>query len=755
MKSVDHRLVGIKYLLHGVTQTLNLNGLEEFVGRKYAVDPVLDCREHVENLAKYTESINSHEFHKYRNPLCRTPLHHLVARYQSETKYPLDRSELLGMVQLMLAEGANPLIRDAEGRSAIALAWDIGAFDIVAECVHIIRARHPNYPEKIVPLETILKDVDILGVKNKVPLIEAAEALQGGDISASSFNPDYFYEDMHPDLRPCFTNVMEKKAIIGEVVDYLSSKENLARAFFVSAAEEENHELEAFLERNLDFDVNTREEETQKTALHYAAEKGNIVRVLSLLHRGAIPLLKSSEGLTAIDIAAQAGRYDIVMACLKNVYGRYHELGEIELGETTECFVECGARHPASDLSLLVNHKDHNGHTMTYHAAERGDLQGVLLLHSFGASPNQRKKGTDSPLFVAMKNGKWEVALHFLEIPRTRVFDGAIDFAQRALVNQVQKDKVPENPTISSIQKVIVKLEERKEKAEKEKKRSGLAKSRSRWSMRGLSKFLVSPRGGSKDHRDGAVTMGGNHVGVATAARFLNGQVPEHVARARPVRRSRSFNPDQVEEGLAALARGEGSGEPDPVLRVASVGAVHRLKKRGAKTVSLKLNGFVFSSAPNGLGSVAEEDSSFDGERSGTDSSVGQEGESAEEGRSSSENSRSREDSPRTASSGSGEDGEKDGAGKRRQNGVERPTIFKLKKQQLVERSKSGRGSRSSIPPQDRDQILGALEEMEGGASAEGEKKSRRRSHRNDSRGSFVRKTKATTAGVANGNARV
>ncbi|KAF8736028.1 hypothetical protein AX14_001030 [Amanita brunnescens Koide BX004] len=69
--------------------------------------------------------------------------------------------------------------------------------------------------------------------------------------------------------------------------------------------------LTALLEKNMDVDLNTRDE-FKYTPLHLAADRGNIEVVKLLLEKGADPTLKDPDDLTALELADTAGHEDVV-----------------------------------------------------------------------------------------------------------------------------------------------------------------------------------------------------------------------------------------------------------------------------------------------------------------------------------------------------------------------------------------------------------------------------------------------------------
>ncbi|KAF8350152.1 ankyrin repeat-containing domain protein, partial [Amanita rubescens] len=69
--------------------------------------------------------------------------------------------------------------------------------------------------------------------------------------------------------------------------------------------------LTALLEKNLNVDLNARDE-FKYTALHLAADRGNVQAVKLLLAKGADQSLKDPDNLTARELAETAGHEDVV-----------------------------------------------------------------------------------------------------------------------------------------------------------------------------------------------------------------------------------------------------------------------------------------------------------------------------------------------------------------------------------------------------------------------------------------------------------
>jgi len=133
----------------------------------------------------------------------------------------------------------------------------------------------------------------------------------------------------------------------------------------------------------------------QRTRLMYAAQAGDVARVVWLLARGARMELKDSEGRTALHWAALKGRVGMVWELL--------------------------ARGAAVDAAM------NDGSTPLFIASQAGHLEVVRELLARGAAVNAAANGGCTPLYVASARGFLEVVQELLA--RGAAVDAAWSFA--------------------------------------------------------------------------------------------------------------------------------------------------------------------------------------------------------------------------------------------------------------------------------------------------------------------------------------
>ena len=152
-------------------------------------------------------------------------------------------------------------------------------------------------------------------------------------------------------------------------------------------------------------DINSRINQNQYTALHYASFKGHANVVKYLIENGAMVDAKEINGFTPLYCAAYKGKLEIVKCLIENgamvdakniddctpLHIAAQE-GELEV---VKCLVENGA---------MVDAKRNDGGTPLYFAAREGKLEIVKCLIENGADIDQKLKD-QTPLYIAAKNG--------------------------------------------------------------------------------------------------------------------------------------------------------------------------------------------------------------------------------------------------------------------------------------------------------------------------------------------------------------
>jgi ankyrin repeat protein len=150
--------------------------------------------------------------------------------------------------------------------------------------------------------------------------------------------------------------------------------------------------------------VNEKDTVYGASPLHWAALKGNEAIAALLLAEGADVDLRNREGETPFQVA-QRGRKPEVTRLLTPTTGYPAFIEAVKRGDlgTVQRLV---AEQPA-----LVNEKDSSyGATALHWAALRGQLGVAQLLLASGASPQARNKDGETPLQVAERAKKPEVA---------------------------------------------------------------------------------------------------------------------------------------------------------------------------------------------------------------------------------------------------------------------------------------------------------------------------------------------------------
>jgi len=117
------------------------------------------------------------------------------------------------------------------------------------------------------------------------------------------------------------------------------------------------------------------------TALHYAAEKGNLEILNLLLDKGVSTESKDMDGLTPLYMASRMGHLPGQLGAVKKL-------------------LEYGAQPDA---------KDNDGWTALHSAAEMNRGEAALALIEAGASCNAKNKDGDTPLHFAAGMGVTDV----------------------------------------------------------------------------------------------------------------------------------------------------------------------------------------------------------------------------------------------------------------------------------------------------------------------------------------------------------
>jgi ankyrin repeat protein len=133
--------------------------------------------------------------------------------------------------------------------------------------------------------------------------------------------------------------------------------------------------------------MNRKLDKTGRSELHYAANEGNSGKVCVLISEGMDVNLKDRNGWTPLHFAAQS--QSVKSACR---------------------LLENGAE---------VNARDNDGNTPLFRAVYCYTNDGTMieLLRKYGADPYQENNFGNSPISLARRFGKKDVAKYFNDLP--------------------------------------------------------------------------------------------------------------------------------------------------------------------------------------------------------------------------------------------------------------------------------------------------------------------------------------------------
>ena len=138
----------------------------------------------------------------------------------------------------------------------------------------------------------------------------------------------------------------------------------------------------------------------KNTALHAAAERGNLKMVEILVFRGAEINALNERGETPLDLALHAGPWKRepgleIVVLLINHGARVDLFTAAQMGNNSEI------QEQSKDGDFDVNGFDNRGRTALFHASRNNHLETVRLILSLGADPNLVCEDGQTPLSTA------------------------------------------------------------------------------------------------------------------------------------------------------------------------------------------------------------------------------------------------------------------------------------------------------------------------------------------------------------------
>lgn len=192
-------------------------------------------------------------------------------------------------------------------------------------------------------------------------------------------------------------------------------------------------------------DMHARTLDSGAIPLHFAVGKGYEHLVKLFIHKGCDLSCQTDEGLTAIGIATQTGRSDI-LSLLRDSGAKDFYLG----GATGEYLSELAQKGDTvkvhellNDNPLLLNCRDRSMMTPLHYAVIEGNTDLVELLLSKGALVNARTNQGVTPLHIAAREGHGHIVqllLRYKAFINTQDDGGEftpLEYAERAGKNDV------------------------------------------------------------------------------------------------------------------------------------------------------------------------------------------------------------------------------------------------------------------------------------------------------------------------------
>jgi ankyrin repeat protein len=158
--------------------------------------------------------------------------------------------------------------------------------------------------------------------------------------------------------------------------------------------------------------------DTDQTALHVAAETGNVRIMYMLLHRH-VPSMQYAGGMTPLHRACIHGQVDAVKCLLRS-----SGIAQATQEHGASCLhiaVLCGHAHltrwllNSAEMERVLDSHDHRGRTPLFLAAALGKTDMVRDLIRRKANIHEADSYGSTPIFAAVRNGHADVIQELLE----------------------------------------------------------------------------------------------------------------------------------------------------------------------------------------------------------------------------------------------------------------------------------------------------------------------------------------------------
>lgn len=339
------------------------------------------------------------------------------------------------LLEALISMGADQNFIDTNGISAMHLA----AFSGCVESINFLLTQNTDI--NFQPLTYTPLHMAAFGNSAKAAKI----LIQNGASVFISTNKQHCNESLlHCAVRANATECI--KLFISEGADVNSLKPNGTNPIHLAADLALTESLKALLDApNADPNIRICMREKESTALHLAADEGNVDCINLLLAKGADAKLKNHRGFTALHLAARTSSLECVESLLSN--GNANPNAE-DFDKRTPLHAAVGKLDSSIQIieTLImwggnVNHQDIFGFTALHLAAQDGQSQCVDMLIFYGADVTTRsRKGVSALNVISRKlpeslamikyNLDCAITLHESADPSNRDVELELDFRQ-------------------------------------------------------------------------------------------------------------------------------------------------------------------------------------------------------------------------------------------------------------------------------------------------------------------------------------